>query len=65
MLRAKRRRASKYNTKGKQIFSTLNTNVKYKQQLNVQNGEIKTDCSITTIKPNNSKYKCCPPKQFV
>jgi hypothetical protein len=74
MLRAKRRRASKYNTKGKQIFSTLNTTVKYKQQLNVQNGEIKTDCSynpvpcncsITTIKPNNSKYKCCPPKQFV
>lgn len=74
MLRAKRRRASKYNTKGKQIFSTLNTTVKYEQQLNVQNGEIKTDCSynpvpcncsITTIKPNNSKYKCCPPKQFV
>ena len=56
MLRAKRRRASKYNTKGKQIFSTLNTTVKYEQQLNVQNGEIKTDRSITTIKPTNTVY---------
>ena len=54
MLRAKRRRASKYNTKGKQIFSTLNTNVKYKRQLNVQNGEIKTDCSYNPVPCNCS-----------
>lgn len=45
MLHAKRRRASKYNINGKQLFSTLNTTVKYKQRLNVQNREIKTECS--------------------
>ena len=61
MLRAKRRRASKYNTKGRQIFSTLNTNVKYKQQLNVQNGEIKTDCSYNPV-PCNCSYNPVPYK---
>ena len=47
MQRAKKRRGIKHDINGKQIYSTFNTNVKYKHSVMIENKRI-ANCNTTS-----------------